>query len=815
MSFRTTVVLFAIVLLVVVGLLVYSQIESEPTTDGGLISSFATGVKESDVDTVELARTEPTNEKLVFVRTGKDKWELRQPVSAKVDNFAVDSLVKSLWNAKPTKYQQLTNDPAKHGLAKPTFTVTLKNKGEKSISVNLGDTTIGGADATTFVTTSDRPTVPIALRTADLRAFFREGQTATDGPAAGKAKWLGDFRSKRLVNVESVNPGSDLVALKLTRGTEEISLVRTSNGNWRFENPANFGEADTAGDPNPKTEFFTGVRPLLNLLVNLQASKVDDFIENVPATDLAKYGLAANDPAVIRIELKPKGDAPAEVIYLGKAEEGATPTRIYSRRENDTAVVKVLTDRLPAIIGTLQNPGELRNRDFIAEGNKELIDAIDVTVKGQSFRLRFTGNGPTATWMVYGGPEPRDANKFAVQALIDALSKPRAAKVILPAPAPNVFNPPDIQGEVKVWFDGITKAPPMPGETASVEPKLKGDANASFVIGRVDGDGSFFKRTEGGQTTEYKIGGDLVAALTKSRLDFVKVNLEPFSQFGANALTLIRGMETTEVKKTSAAGVVDQRWSFVQPAANKDASADSETIGKILGTLGTYHPVKIISDSPSADDLKKWGLESASPRIKASVGLTGVEKPREFLLGNEAEDKTSVYLKLADQPFVLLAPKQLFDELAAADFRDKVIFRIDSAKVNRIVLSGWKIPPATAAKQVTLELKAGMWVSNTPGFPGDDAKIKVFLSHLNAPRLTEFVKELNAAEMGLGADNGSLQVFLYQEGVAEPVWIDFGKEEPGKPGSIYATSSGVKGIVFKIDAAYFRQFVLDPKAFQK
>jgi hypothetical protein len=803
MNFRTTAILLGIVIAAVAGLLIYSQLEEAPSTDGGLLGSFATGLKPSDVDTLELARTEPAAEKLVFVRTGGDRWELRQLQSVRVESPIVEAAVKALWDAKPVKHPGTANT----GIDKPTITATLKSKGERSVTVSLGETTLGGSEAVTFVSTADRPTVPLAVRTSDLRALFRDGQAGRDGSAATKAKWLGDYRSKRLLSVDSANPGGDIALFQLTRGKEILRLAHAADGSWTFEQPANFGEADTLGDPNPKTEFFTGVRPLLNLLVNLQASSPDDFLDNAPESDWAKYGLLANDPAAVRVEVKPKGNAPAEVVFLGQPVEGAAPTRIYCRREGEPGIVKVPFDRLATIAGTLEHPGELRNRDFLAVNRKELIDAFDITVKGEAFRLRKTGGGPAAAWKVYGGSEPRDGNPGAVQALIDALTKPRAAGAILDAPNPAAFAPADIQGEVKVWFGGVPKA--APGETG--EPKPKGEADAAFTIGKVDAEGSFFKRTVNGAATEYRIGADLVAALTKRRLDYIAVKIEAFTPFGANALTLTRGANTVEVKKTSIAADPDMRWAFVQPAESKDKPADARTISQLLQSLGTVQPRRIVSDSPTPEQLKLWGLEPAV--AVATVGLSGGDKPRGFLIGKETEDKANVYLKLAELPFVVLAPKVLLDELLAADFRDRVIFRTNPAKVVRIVLNGWKTP-TTPARRVVLERKGGTWVSDVPDFAPDDAKVKAFLDQLRAPIRIDLVNEVKPAEQGLGADNGSLQVFLDQEGVAEPVWIDFGKVQPGQP-ALFATSSGVKDQVFTIDGTFFKQFTTDIKALQK
>jgi hypothetical protein len=303
----------------------------------------------------------------------------------------------------------------------------------------------------------------------------------------------------------------------------------------------------------------------------------------------------------------------------------------------------------------------------------------------------------------------------------------------------------------------------------------------------------------------------MVAALTKRRLDYVSVKVEAFSSFAVTGLTLTRGGSTVEVKKTSAVADPDMRWAFVQPAEYKDKPADAVAIAGLLQALGTVQPRKIVSDAPTADDLKKWGLEPA--RAAATVTLAGGVPPRGFLVGNETEDKASVYLKLVELPYVVLAPKVLLDELLAADFRDRVVFRTEPAKVVKVVLNGWKTP-AAPAQRIVLEKKGGAWTADVPGFVPDDAKVKVFLDRLRAPVRIGLVEALNPAEQGLGAEHGSLQVFLYSEGVAEPVWIDLGKEEPGKPG-LFATSSGVPGRVFKIDGTYFKQFTTDIKALQK
>src|SRR3954468_9276286 len=171
MNFRSTAILFGLVLVLVTVLLVALLIDDDKSAAAayaGLMEPLArAGVKEKDVDTVELVRTEPAEEKLKFVKVADGKWELAEPFAGKADAFAVQGLVGDLFRAKPVKYAELTDNLTLHGLDKPTVRITLKSEG-KSETVNLGLTTIGGDTAVTFVTTSSNPKRPVAVRRSDL-----------------------------------------------------------------------------------------------------------------------------------------------------------------------------------------------------------------------------------------------------------------------------------------------------------------------------------------------------------------------------------------------------------------------------------------------------------------------------------------------------------------------------------------------------------------------------------------------------------------------------------------------------------------------
>jgi hypothetical protein len=746
MNFRITAVLFAVVIVLVAALLVSALFQDDPAkASGGLLDPLAAaGVKADDVDTVELARKSPTDDKLVFKRAG-GRWELVGPAAARVDSFAVESVVRDLYAAKPVPYPGLSDSPAAHGLASPTFVVTLR-KGDAAATVNLGTTLMGKDKAVTFVTTGDRPNTPVAVRTADLRSLFRDADWDRGGDPHILAKWLTEYRQKRLLSVDSANAGSDLEAVKITRGDRTLELARDGD-DWRFAVPDSYGLADTAGDSLPTPNTFTGVRPLLNALVNLQAAGPEDFTEGVNPADLARYGLAAADPAVIRVELKPKG-RPPEVLYIGKKAEKdgkpVVPTKVYVRLDGDSAVAAVTTDRLEAVVNTVADPRPLRNRDLIAEAKKDRIDAVDSTFGG-GFKLRRVGGPAGPVWALYGTPgDPTDAQTFAVTNLINALARPRVATDVLPLDKPNdaAFADAQKKGELKVWFDGAEKAEVKDGKLPP-EPKLTGEP-VSFVFGQVEGNEVFVRRTAGGKAVDFRVPTDVFLAASKPRLPFVDPKLGSFAPAAAENVVLFRKGERLELKKEKEPDPAYRggKWVYVAPDAKKGQPADGDKVLDLLsllasGPVGTLH-----SEGATPDELKKLGLDPAGPVLSAKVTLPGEkEREREYHFGTDTADKKGVYFRLLGKPFVFVVDPGVFAQLETADLSDKVLFRVDPKKVRRLFLSGWK-GVAKDGKAVSAELAVenGVWVSKDPaGVPVDAPRVDAILRLLEAPKATAFV----------------------------------------------------------------------------
>lgn len=807
MNFRLTAALFFGVVVLVAALLVTALTdEDSPTADGGLVPALASaGLKDKDVDAVELVRTQPAEEKLLFVKGPDGKWALKEPHPAKVEGYQIDRLVADLFQAKPVPDPELSTNLASHGLAPATFRATVK-AGDKSATVNIGDTTRGGEKAVTYAVTSDNPEKPVAVRRSDLTGLFRDGARSEPGDAAKSAKWLADFRSRRVLGGDLRDPVADLAAAKISAGGKELALTHAPGKPWVFAAPAGYGEADTNGASVPTPDVFTGVRPLLNALTAFQVSGASDFIEK--PDDLAKYGLNADNPNLVRVELI-SASGPPEVLFLGKPVEQdgkpVTPPKVYARTEGDPAVFTLGTDKVDALRTTVGRPDELRNKDVLAETLRDRVDAIDLTVGSQTVKLRKVAVGTGPRWVLYGGPnDPQEAKQPAVTDLLTALTRPRIAKDILTAPDDAAFAPAEQKAAVKLWTGGVPGAK-AEGDKLPAEPTPTGTP-VELVFGKKDADAVLLRRVADGTKTDLKVPDSLLAAAAKGRLDFAEIKLQSFQLPDATKLVLQRGSDRLEVNLT------DGKWTFAEPVARKGQPADADRVSGLLTVLATLSPVKAVSEEPTPDELKRWGLDPATPRLKAAVGLKEGEIGFEF--GNETEDKLYAYARQTGKPVVFTVPKVIADRLLSDDLRDRTIYRIDPDKATGLKIRGWKGPAGVQ----TLEFaKAGAdWSAKAPaGFALDTVKLGALLAALAAPRADEYLGP-GKVEYGLSVDQNpdAVELTIQFPAPTPAVTLVLGGKTPDG-GRVYAASSAIPGEAVSFDPSAIRPFVKKPDSLKK
>jgi hypothetical protein len=829
MNFRFTGALLGAVLLVVVVLLfVSSPTEDKPAGDGLAAELLAVGAKVDDVDRVEIAKGDAA---VVLVRTDKDRnaWKIEKPIGAQADASKVVPVVRALMTAKPTTYQELSPNPAVHGLDPVGLKVTLSKGQERSSTVNLGDVTMGDKGVV-FVTTSAQAQRPMAVRRSDLDALFRAD--AKDGKAADLVKWTSDFRSQQVFPSESTaSGGADVASVKfeLPNKKHTLAVTQTAAGGWTFDSPAGWGAADPEGDPSGLPDKFTGVGPLLRAVANVTAATAADFIDQ--PKDLKEYGLNPDNPDLIRVEMKTKPGLSA-VVYMGKFEGGtpaptdkkdvppppAAPPKVYVRVEGVPGVIRASAVNLSGLAELIANPNPLRDRTLIATGASKAVDGVDILLPGQAPDQPTKLRKVSGEWRLYGGRnDPQSAYQTAAQRLADVVSAKRTIKDF-PALNPADFAAPTT---LYVWVDGFN--PPIADKA---EPAKRGEP-VKLEFGRAEGETVYVRRTQPGGAvavftlpTTVKAGAvgeaaEVVKSVTLSRLDLLDRVLPSFSDTSPTRIA-VSGTNNYVLAKDEKPdpSTKDTLWRFVEPAAQKGQVADGGAVRDLINLLATSQSAFDRFVDEGVADPATYGLNPPTLKVVVTVA-GGKEETRGFEFGSNSKtvaDADKVYARVVGKPAVFTIQRRALDRFASPDLRDRVIFRgIPVGQVTAAEFTGWG--------NITLKFeknKDGVWERRDPtppGFVPDPAKVGAFIEALSRTPVKSFEKGPPEPKHGFG-DPTALKARLTWAG--GEAYINFGAS-PDSGASYYGWTTALPAPdqIVTIDAGLFKPFKDAPSGFAK
>ncbi|VTR99425.1 : DUF4340: DUF4340: DUF4340: DUF4340 [Gemmata massiliana] len=838
MNFRQTAILIGSVLIVGVVLLILTFTSTDDKPDGTALAEELVGVKPEQVDTVELER-DGARIKLVRTDAEKNKWELVEPYTAPADPFAADAVVKAVIRAKPTVYPEVGTNPAVRGLDPPSLKVTLRS-GEKSSTLNLGDITIGGNKAVVFVTTSSRPSRPMAVARSELDALFRDGKG--DGKAGDLARWTGDYRVKSVFPSDTRAAGEDVtsVRLELPNKKATLALIRAPGGAWKFDTPAGWGDADVEGDAAGSPNTFTGVRRLLGALTSMTAATPADFIDS--PKDLKEYSLDAGNPDLVKVEMKTKDNQTA-VVYFGKREGTAPPAappgmppvapgaKVYVRIEGQPGVIRATAGDLNGLNSVVLDPSPLRDRTLV-NGDRAKVDGIDIVLAGQPAdkptKLRRSGS---LQWRLFGPGDPQSAFGSPVERLLDVVMARRTIKEF---PAPNPANFSAISATIFVWIDGFT---------APIDPKAEPTKKAEPIkieFGRKDGDTLYVRRTRPGLppdeftiSAQVKVGAgtetvDAVAAVSKSRLDLLDPSLPTFGSDAVAKIT-VSGASNYVLDRDEKPdpSTKEALWRFTAPEP-KGRTADTKSLEQMLQLLGTTQSVtRFVDEQPADAKLAEYGLTPA-PRLKIVIGLRpdSPDKERVYEFGKDTADPNFVYARVAGKTAVFTLPRLVLDKFVNPDLRDRLVFRgVNAAAVNKVVLQGWGNLLGNTPITLSLEKnKDGVWVippaapgapPNAPnGFMVDPAKVSAFVDLVVKSPVKSFVSGKPEAKHGFANPNEFLDVRFEWAGGNATFRLG---ASPDNGATYYGETSLLppSDPVFIIDGALLKPFKERPGGFAK
>jgi len=798
MNFRTTYILLGIVVLALGALaaivLTTGDKSTSPSVEGYLLKTLrAASVTPDKVTAIEIERPGQTPDRIAFAREGK-VWQMTAPGRARVDSAAVDAAVTSVLNAKLEKNAELAGNLGAHGLDNPPVKITIRS-GEISETVALGDVTIGGDKAVVYVTTSDRPDRPQAVRRTDFSPLFKVDAPKGATNAGQLVKGVTDFRPLKLLGDGLADPVNQVRSMRVIAGGDEMALFRGPDGVWRFRVPADFGEAETdAETPFGAKEGKPGinsVRQLLNTIVDIRPRDPKQFIEN--PGELSKYGLdpAKNKPMQIDFS---RDDGVKETVFVSDAiKTEGQPDKYYARHELDSVVAEVNAAAVQSVQGAVKAKNLLRDRTVVRI-QPGRVDAIDIDTNGEKLELRRVGFG----WQMYEGDGK--SRPVKMKAVTDLLERLTARQLATSFPPPGT--PEDKMGyakpaaEVKLWENGIVREEkPDP----NAKPKITAPPTARILFGHKDvGDVVYARRLSGDTKSDFFVPLDAFQLASRGRLEYFDATLKPFGADAALKLSFTAGKDVFELeRKDDGKPAAQATWKFNSPERLKGRSADAFKVLDLLNQLSFMQPTKVASDKVTDEVLNRLEVNPALPRMKVTATIKD-QGERVFLFGGDAgTKKDTVYLRPMDQELVFEVDRRVFDQFQKADVQDTVVHRIDKAQVKAVKITGWQ---EVLGSPTTLEIerKDGKWTLKSGGmFELDPAKVDAFLNDLTTPKADAFVviREGAKPEHNLEVAKNALAVEIVLE-AGEPVKMAI--SPPNKDGKVFATTSALPGDVFTL-----------------
>jgi hypothetical protein len=832
MNFKTTYILFGILigLLAIFGL--KQMFGTKPGEELYVMNDLRRAkVTADDIDTLEIERARPKEEKLVFVLDRDTKqWRMIQPFEARADSYAVNQVVRNIVNARKEERSKadVTSDLEKFGLQPPAEVVVLKQGPDKAWKLNIGKESVGGpTDAVVYVTSTGQLKMPMAVKRSDLDGAFKD---------------VNDFRSKELL-VESGDVGStvNVRAIKLNEAQHPpVVLHKGSDDRWRFEQPS-YGEASYEGDTPAAGETqkrITGVRDLLTDLDNLRVEASADFAaDNV--TDFAKYGLEASKPERLRVEIerKPSGGSTGEekkepvtrVLLIGKKADDKGE-KLYARLEGESSVVRLPAKNIESISKVAENPAVLRNRDLV-DIDQAKTDAIDIQAAGSLVKLR----KPLATWQLYEGATAKNADDPSVQELLRALTAKRQVESF-PDPSKEKelgFDKPT--AVVSLWVDGLkkeeakkeeekqskdAKSESKKTEKKETEPHLK-DAKPTvkLTFGKKDNNAVYVRRESGNDKAIVAVPATLLSKVDQGRLAYLDRTLPSFSENADVAgLLLERGGQTFDIEKEKKDDKTPGVWKLKQPKDLAGRTANAVNLDNIVAELRGLHTDKLVSDKASPAALEEYGLKS--PALKATVKVKDKDGKKSedwtYFFGKETPDKAGRYAKESKSELIFVVKPSVV-EVLGAELQDPTVFHFDPDKVKSVKVVGWK---EAVGYTFTLELEQkspNTWTAKSPAdFRLDSEQAEAFTVDLSHLKATRFIGRQASAkpEYKLAPADRTLQIELTLEGEKSPLTLTIGALDAKEKG-YYAQSSTLPKDVFLIAQDQFEKLASGFKYFSK
>jgi hypothetical protein len=323
--------------------------------------------------------------------------------------------------------------------------------------------------------------------------------------------------------------------------------------------------------------------------------------------------------------------------------------------------------------------------------------------------------------------------------------------------------------------------------------KAAGDKDSrKLLVGEKTPTGGGLYAKRNGEKRVFSIGAFQDNTFNRTTFDLRDKVLLKFDREKVDAIGVAAGGKTLDIAKEGG------DWKITKPVQSK---ADFGSVEGLIGKLQTAQMKSLVGENPSADDLKKYGLDKPD----ATVNLVAGSAKTTLLVGAKAPDGNTVYARDGSKPAVVTIESSLLDDLkkGADDYRRKDLFEFRPFNATHIELTRNGQTVVLDRQKGSGENAPDKWHRASPN-PGDVDKDKMdsLLSKLSNMRAASFVDSAAKA----GTDKPALVVDVkFDEGKKEEK-VTFGQSgtdvfavRPGEPGAAKADSTDFNEVTKSVD----------------
>ena len=232
-------------------------------------------------------------------------------------------------------------------------------------------------------------------------------------------------------------------------------------------------------------------------------------------------------------------------------------------------------------------------------------------------------------------------------------------------------------------------------------------------------------------------------------------------------------------------------WSVVKPIKT---DGDQGSVDGLAQALANAQLTRTIQDQPVS--LKPFGLETPTARITVTTDNKGVLP--ELLVGNASPVSTGVYVKLANQPSVLMTTSDFTSAITKKvnDVRSRELATFNMEDVQQIVLH------SGASAPIEIDRQGGQWRIVAPGhYPADADSVAQMLTALVDAHINEFVTDAPTDLGQYGLKNPQIEIDVYtgKDKTNHPLLIGLEQPQASKK-AVYAKRGG-ENSVYTVDDA--------------